>query len=316
VPASANAPSPVLEFVIPGNAFPTSFTADGGEVTAALTGFDTTVHCTGSHGDGQITGPRSTVSNYVFTGCETLGGTKGGHECKSESANAKEIKAEAIEADLVYIDQAKHEVGILLNPDGGVYMEFKCGGELVKATGSFLSPVDPINKVVASFTAILRRSGASQTPNEYENANGEKLQAIPMGERESQPPATTGVELDFSILPDVPLEIKALTTAEIEAKQHEEEAAKKHQEDEAAVKRRQEDEAAALAAKKHQAEAEAKARKRHLTRALKQCKKVKPGQKRARCVKRASRKFGAHTGNSKPQPAGAYRLQPTAARRF
>jgi hypothetical protein len=92
--------------------FPVSFISDGGEVTAEMTGFDTVVHCTGSHGEGEITGPRSTVSSYVFTGCETQGGTDGGHKCKSEGANEEEITTAMIEAELVYIDQAKNEVGV------------------------------------------------------------------------------------------------------------------------------------------------------------------------------------------------------------
>jgi hypothetical protein len=302
-PAHASAASPVLEFVPPGSSFPIPFAADGGAVTATLAEFDPIVHCSGSEGKGEITGPRSTLSSYVFTGCEAQepGGLEDGQECKSAGANPKEIKTGTIAAELVYVDQAKHEVAMLLNPQGGVYMDFKCGGEPVKASGSFLSPVDPINKVAASFTAILRRSGASQLPSEYENANGEKREAIPMGQKGTDPPDRTGVELSFTIKPSVPLEIKAINVAEIEAKQRAEEAAKKRQDEEAAAKKRQEDEAAALAAKKHQEEAEAKARKRHLTKALRQCRKIKPGQKRARCIKRAHNKFGAHRGNANPK---------------
>ena len=76
-------------------------------------------------------------------------------------------------------------------------------------------------------------------------------------------------------------------------RQDDEAAAKKRQDDEAAARKRQDDEVAALAAKKLQEETEAKARKRHLTKALKQCRKVKAGPRHARCVKRANRKFGA-----------------------
>lgn len=281
-PAYASATSPLLEFASPGNSFPIPFEAEGGEVSARLADFDPIVRCSGSEGEGEITGPRSTLSNYVFTGCEAQGGAEDGHACKSEGAGAEEIKTGTIEAELVYVDQAKHEVAMLLNPDEGVYMDFECGGESVKATGSFLSPVDPINKLATSFTAILRRSGASQLPGEYEGANGEKHKAIPMGQKGADPPDTTGVELSFAIKPSVPLEIKAVNVAEIEAKQREEEATKKRQEEEAAL----------LAAKKHREEVEAKARKRHLTKALKQCRKVKPGQKRAHCVKRAHKKYG------------------------
>jgi hypothetical protein len=304
-PSYASAASPVLEFVSPGNSFPIPFEADGGAVTARLAEFDPVVECTGSEGEGEITGPRSTVSNYVFTGCEAQGGSEDGHECKSAGANAEEIKTGSIDAELVYVDQAKHEVAMLLNPQEGVYMDFECGGESVKASGSFLSPVDPINKVVTSFTAILRSSGASQLPSEYENASGEKRQAIPMGEKGSDPPDKTGVELSFTIQPSVPLEIKVVNTAEIEAKQRGEEAAKKRQEDEAAAKKRQEDEVAAkkrqedeAAAKRRQELAEAAARRRHLTKALKQCRKLERGPKRARCVRRAHKKHGAPKVNA------------------
>jgi hypothetical protein len=264
VPAHARAVSPVLEFATP--AFPVAFTADGGEVTAALNGFDTVVHCSGSHGGGEITGPRSTVSSYIFTGCETQTGSEGGHKCKTEGANPEEIKSGTIEADLVYIDQAKHEVGMVLNPHGGVYLEFECEGEAVKATGPFLSPVGPINKEATSFTATLSRSGATQTPSEYEGPNGEKLQAIPMGERGVHPAATTGVELGFAIHTSSALQIKAVSTEEIEAKQRKEKA-------------------------------EAKARRlraQRLSKALRQCHKVKSKHRRTRCVNRAKRRYGAH----------------------
>lgn len=282
-PACANAASPVLEFAAPGNGFPVSFTADGGPVTAALAGFEPVVQCAGSHGEGEITGPRSTLSNYVFTGCEAQGGTHSGHECKSAGASAEEIKSETMEAELVYIDQARHEVGMLLNPHGGIYMNFECGGESVNASGPFLSPVGPINEVAMSFTAILSRSGTMQIPNEYENANGEKLQAIPTGEREGQPPATTGVELSFAIHPSASLEIRAVTAEEIEAKQREEEAA--------AAKKRQE----AEGTKSHKPLTRAQLR----SKALKRCRKVKSKHRRIRCENRVKKKYGGHSGGRK-----------------
>ncbi|HUB98678.1 MAG TPA: hypothetical protein VMS11_02525 [Solirubrobacterales bacterium] len=284
------APLPVLEFVPKASVFPVSFTADGGEVTAAMTDFDTVVHCSGSHGEGKITGPRSTLSNYVFTGCETQGGTKGGQACESEGANAKEIKSEMIEANLVYIDQAKHQVGMLLNPNEGTYLDFKCGGESVKALGSFLSPVGPINQEATSFSASLSRSGALQIPNEYENALGEKRKAIPTGEREGQPAATTGVELAFTIHTSVPLQIKAVTAAEIEARQRQDEAAAA-----AAAKKRQDEEAAYKAAVIKRLEAEAqleRVRRALLSSSLKQCRVTSSKHKRVRCEKRVKKLYG------------------------
>jgi hypothetical protein len=306
MPAHAKAASPVLEFVPTGASFPVGFTASGGAVTAELAGFDTEVHCLGSEGSGAITGPRSTVSDYVFTGCNAVGGTEGGVPCKSDdAAHPEEITAEAVEADLVFIDQAKHEVGMLLNPDEGVYMDFKCGGELVEASGPFLSPIGSLNKDATSFTATLSRSGAVQTPSEYENALGKKREAIPMGTREAHLPATTGVELDFTIDTDESLQIKAITAAEIEAKQREDEAAaaaaaKKRQDEEAAAaaatKKRQDEEAAAAAAARQRQEDEAKSeqlRRALLSGTLKQCKQVQSKGKRTRCVKRTKKRYGS-----------------------
>lgn len=303
-PANAKAASPVLEFAVPGNDFPVDFEADGGALTAELTDFDSELRCTGSEGEGEITGPRSTVSSYVFTGCEAEGGDEDGTECKSPGANAEEIRSEAIEADLVYIDQAKQEVGMLLNPQNGIYMSFECGGDSVEARGPFLSPVGQINQIAASFTATLSRTGATQTPNEYENAYGEKRPAIPQGKRNDDPWVATGVELGFTINPAVPLEIKAITAAEIEAKQHEEEAAaaeKKREEEEAAraaaEKKREEDEAAAAAIKKlleeQQAISERLRRQLVLSKGLNRCKKAKSNKKRKRCQKRVKNQYGS-----------------------
>lgn len=285
--------------MVPGNSFPVGFEANGGDVTAALDGFDTVIHCSGSHGVGQITGPRSALSNYVFTGCVTHGGSEGGRKCKSAGASEEEIKTGTIGAELVYLDQAKREVGMVLNPGGGAYMDFECEGVAVEGSGPFLSPVGPINQVATSFTAILTRSNATQVPSEYENANGDKVQAIPMGKKGSNPLATTGVELSFAIQTSVPLQIRAVTTKEIEAKQREEEAA--------AAKKRQEEEAAA--AKKRQEEQRVKEerlrRHRLLSKALTQCRKAQSKPARIRCEKRAKHRYGSHRGSKKTASATA-----------
>ncbi len=267
-----------------------------------------------------ITGPRSTVSNFFFTGCKAQDGTHNDQACTSEGADPEEITAEAIEAGLVFIDQAKHEVGMLLNPDEGVYMTFECGGETVEASGPFLSPVGPINKVATSFTATLSQSGAAQTPNQYENALGEKRPAVPMGKRESDPtPHTTGVELGFTINTEAALQIKVVTAAEIEAKQHEDEAAaaaaaKKRQDDEAATKaaekKRQEEEAKAAAAKKRRLEEEAKAervRRALLSSSLKQCRKA-PSEQSAHGAKSGPRSSTA--AQNRAESIGAPGFEP------
>jgi hypothetical protein len=248
VPAGASAASPVLEFVPHGGSLPVSFATEGGPVIAELAGFSKVVHCTGSAGDGQVTGPRTAVAKYEFTGCVAQPGST---ECKSENALKEEIRTGSIAAELVYLDQAKREVGILLNPGGGIYMTFECGSEVTEARGPFLASVTPVNEAASSFTATLTESNALQTPDEYENAAGEKLKATPEGNREGAGWVTTGVASAITVHPSTPIEIRAITAAEVEAKQHEAEA--RQRDDEA--------KAAAAAAKKQQEEAAA--RKRH-----------------------------------------------------
>jgi hypothetical protein len=286
--AQAKAASPVLEFASP-SAFPIEFTADGGEVTAVMANVAPVVQCADSQGEGEVIGPRSTLSEYVFTGCVAHEGGSTAN-CQSEPLNTGVIESGEIEADLVYIDQAKREVGMLLNPSGGVYLTFKCGGELVEARGPFLAPVGSLNTQTTSFTASLTRSGAVQMPNEYENAIGEKRKAVPMGEWEGHPLATTGVDLSFAIHTSAALEIRAVTAAEIEAKQRGDEAAAA-----AAAKKRKDEDAAAAAAAKRRQEEEAKLerlRRALLSGSLKQCRTAHSKHKRVRCEKRAKKKYG------------------------
>jgi hypothetical protein len=311
VPAAANAASPILEFVVPGHGFPIPFTTESGAVTAQMAGFESLVHCTASSGKGEITGPRSTVSEYRFTGC-----TAGGQECKSEEAqNEEEITTGQIAGDLVYIAQAKNQVGILLNPgDEKTYISFKCGGIPAEGRGPFLATVGPLNQEATVFTATLAQLDSVQTPDEYEGEKGEQLQAIPTGKRGSENLVPTGVELSMTIHSSVPGEIKAITAQEVEAKQREEEAEKleanlKKQEE--ALKAAEEHaKQVAEEAKKHEAEANArvaaeakrreeaeKPKPKHLelgqvlARALRKCKQ-QPKSRRARCVANVHKKFG------------------------
>jgi hypothetical protein len=319
VPAGASAASPVLEFVVPGHSLPVKFTTESGPLTAEMAGFTSLVHCTASSGEGEITGPRSTVSEYRFTGCVTEGGSN--TECQSAGAGKEEIRTGPIEADLVYINQAKHEVAMLLDPGGGTYIAFDCGAKSAEGRGPFLAPVSPINTEASVFTATLSQSGSMQTPDEYEGAGGERLTAIPMGEHDGGALVTTGVEATFTVHPSAPGYIRAISAVEVLTEEHARQvgeeaaakeaaaaaAAKKQQEEAAAAgARKQQEEAAAAAAKKKQEEEAAANKKREaektkpkpltqsqkLSRALKQCKRDKSQKARARCVLKAEKKYG------------------------
>jgi hypothetical protein len=317
VPAGASAASPVLEFVAPGHSLSeVSVTTESGLVTAELAGSKLVLECAESHGQGEITGPRSVLVKYQFTKCEAHEPNKSHHPCQSVGAEKEEITTAPIEADLVWIDQAKHEVGMLLNPNGSPtqpYISFECSGEKAKGFGPFLSPGSPINQDVQEFTMTLKRAGSTQTVTKYEGEKGETLEAVPTGEKEeSGQRVDTSVEMTVAVHTSVPVEVRAITAAEVEAKQREEEAtAKKHQE-EAAKKKQEEEAAATAAAKKKQEEEAAKklqeskntnpphksklpTRSQRLAKALKQCKKDKSKKARALCVAKAEKKYGTRT---------------------
>ncbi len=318
-PAGASAASPVLEFVAPGHSLPVPFTTAGGEVTAE--GFSGAVMtCAHSSGQGEITGPRRAVAEYDFTECKT-----GSQKCKSEGAGPEEIKTGLIEAELVYIDQKNHEVAVLLNPRGGTYMSFECGGVPARGEGPFLAPGAPLNTETTSFTTALSKLGGVQAPDEYEGAGGEKLKAIPFGEKNNNLTlAPTGVESTITVTTAEPVVVRAISAEEVEAGQREEakkqeEAlkkaeehakqaaaeAKKHEEEvtgqlSAIIKKDQEE----AAATKHQLEVTEKQLetteeqlgaievKTRLAKALRACSK-QPKKRRARCVASAHRKYGA-----------------------
>lgn len=110
-----------------------------------------------------------------------------------------------------------------------------------------------------------------------------------MGRRESNPFVPTGVELSMTIHSSVPGEIKAVTTQEIEAKQHQEEA-KKHQEEEATAKKKREEE--------ERAKSKPPTRAQLLAHALRECQK-QPKKRRARCVASAHKQYGPRVTSSK-----------------
>ena len=324
VPAAASAASPVLEFVVPGHSLPIPFTTESGTVNAEMVGLKKLVQCAASTGEGEITGPRSTVSKYRFTGCAT-----GAEKCESTGASEGEIKTGSIDGELVYIDQARRQVGIVLDPNAGTYIAFECEGISAEGRGPFLAPVSPTNTEATAFAAILSQSGSAQTPDEYETLTGEKVPAIPMGKHGSQALVKTGAEATFTVHPSWPGEIRAITAQEIEAQEQakkqedavqtletalkeQEEAlkkteehakqlageAKKHEEEvtarlAATVKKYQEE---AAATKKQLAAIEAKThpptRAQLLAKALRACQK-QPKKQRARCVASAHKKYGA-----------------------
>jgi hypothetical protein len=264
-PTAASAASSVLEYEVPAGP-PVTFTVEGGELTAEMEGVGSLVHCDASHGKGEITGPRATVSEYRFTGCTT---ERDSHaNCESAGEPEGEITTGQIEAELVWVSQAKHEVGELLDPSGRAYIKFECEGIAAVGYGPFLAPVTPIDSEATSFTATLNKSASMQIPDEYEGSDGEVIPAIPTARHGTDPDLlTTGVESSFGVHSSVPVDIEAVTAQEVEAQQRAvqeawQRAQKQREEAEARQREQKQDEEAAVlasaAAKKRQEEAAAK----------------------------------------------------------
>jgi hypothetical protein len=264
-PTAASAASPVLEYAVPAGP-PVTFTVAGGELTAEMESLGSLLHCDGSTGRGEITGPRSTISEYTFTGCATERGSD--VNCESAGKPEGEITTGPIEAELVWISQARREVGELLDPSGRSYIEFKCEGVLAVGYGPFLAPVTPIDSEATSFTATLNESAAMQIPDEYEGAGGESVPAIPTARHGTDPDLfTTGVESTFAVHSSAPVDVEAVTAQEVELEQQAQQQAwqraqKQRQEAETRQREQKQDEeaaaVAAAAAKKHEEEAAAK----------------------------------------------------------
>jgi hypothetical protein len=278
--------------------------------------------CAHSSGQGEITGPRRAIAKFELTGCNA-----DPQECKSEGAGAEEIKTGSIEAELVYVNQKNREVAVLLNPRGGTYIKFECGGVPARGEGSFLAPGGPLNTETTSFATTLSKSGGVQTPDKYEGVGGEMLKAIPFGEKNNNLKLEpTGVESTITVTTAEPVEVRAITAEEVEAqeaKEHEaalqkqeatlkklEEALKKAEEHAkqmeaeniqlaATVKKDQEEVAAAKKKLEEleKAKSHTPTRAQRLAKALKQC-KMQPKNKRAQCEVKAEKKYGhkANTG--------------------
>jgi hypothetical protein len=250
-PTAASAASSVLEYAVPAGP-PVTFTVAGGELTAEMEDLGSLLHCDGSTGKGEITGSRSTVSEYTFTGCAT---EQGSHvSCESDEAPEGEIKTGRIEAELVWISQARREVGELLDPSGRPYVEFECERIPAVGYGPFLAPVTPIDSEATSFTATLNKSGAMQSPDEYEGSDGEVVQAIPKARHGTDPELfTTGVESIFAVHSSALVDVEAVTAQEVELEQQAQQQAwqqAQKQREEAETRQReqkQNEEAAAVA---------------------------------------------------------------------
>jgi hypothetical protein len=239
--AGANTPA-VLEYVS-AKPLPVEFTGASGAVTVEDEGGTGALHCVASSSKGEIVGPRQAILESVYTECSTEAEGKT-FACQSSGASAGEIKTGALETELVYIDKAEEKIGMVLNPKGGKYVAYECGGIPAEGRGSIISSITPVNQATTSFTQVFSQSHGAQVPAEYETANGEKHKAIAEGSVEGFSVGTTGTEATNTTKTVEPLEIKVEPEKQSEEKHEESSNVKKQEEEAAATKKRQEEETA------------------------------------------------------------------------
>jgi hypothetical protein len=272
-PAVADASPAVLEYVPAGQHFPVEFHTTSGPVSVELAGGAGTLDCTASSGIGQITGPRASNLEITYTGCTADAGAV---KCQS-TVTEGEVESGRLQAELVYLNRAKQEIGVVLNPTGEKYAVYECSGSPgveAGASGAILARLEPVNQPGGmTFAESFDQLAGSQIPQEYETASGEKHMATPksfLGETEYQ----SGTQATDTVTTLEPVDIKVVAglnpIEEAEAKESEEQArekkfdeasesaqtAQKQQQTEAAEKKLEEEQALA-AAEKHGAEAAA-----------------------------------------------------------
>jgi hypothetical protein len=130
------------------------------------------VECEGENSSGEAVGQKSIADVQVtFTGCALFGVIP----CKGQALGAGEVRTNELKGFLGYINKAKHEVGVVLEPakKHGNFAKFVCGGfdEIVVGVGNkkegaqfepeskggydqIISPITPVNQTTSEYTQV------------------------------------------------------------------------------------------------------------------------------------------------------------------
>jgi hypothetical protein len=125
------------------------------------------VACTSSSDTGKFTGPKSAGGvSVTFKGCELLH-----HQC-SNTATLGEIKTNLLKGEIGYIEggKAKHEVGVALSAETGLYeAEFHCAELELRVAGAVIGLVtSPKNVFTKEATLLFRQSAGEQAIKKLE----------------------------------------------------------------------------------------------------------------------------------------------------
>jgi hypothetical protein len=125
--------------------------------------------CTGATGEGEITGPKTTIGSYVFTGCETskIPCNTAGAPLGTLIGNTLEgllgLEAEGSEPSLNKVAN-----GLFPAESGSLLVQFECSGLKVVAKGSVLNPTSE-NGMLSTVTVKWTATKAKQKPEKFLN---------------------------------------------------------------------------------------------------------------------------------------------------
>jgi hypothetical protein len=130
-----------------------------------------------------------------------LQGCKGplGVACTTQGKSTGEIVTKNLKGTLHYGVKSEEVLNELAPVEGNVFAEFQCIGVGYKWTGSVLGLVTPLFSEQTTETWTFAQSGGKQIPSEYENGEGELIQAYLQESRGGGAPEQMGFNATASI---------------------------------------------------------------------------------------------------------------------
>ncbi len=124
------------------------------------------ITCKKSSDTGKFTGPKTASDiNVTFTGCEFLG-----FQCASAGAKAGEVKTNPLKAEIGYVNKAKHEVGVDLSAEKGLYeAELTCSTIHLRVSGAVIGTATPVNTFSKTATLTFNQSAGFQEVEHFES---------------------------------------------------------------------------------------------------------------------------------------------------
>jgi hypothetical protein len=153
--------------------FPKPFKSASKATTIETVG-KVTITCQAGTNAGEITGPKTDLLKFRFTGCAT-------RQAPCSNANAAgEVVTNTLSGTLGYLNKAKREVGIDFIFPGAAIAEFHCGNLHVAIVGSIVGRIFPVDKKVSppsSFILVFVQAGGKQKFTKLEGGSVDVLKS-------------------------------------------------------------------------------------------------------------------------------------------